>query len=72
MTASALKSDRKKCLAAGMDGCISKPKRIEAIKDSGGLQQEDGDWCKRDVSLGHGFGRNGSGGHLLEASTKNQ
>jgi len=32
MMASALKGDREKCLEAGMDGYISKPTRIEAIR----------------------------------------
>ncbi len=34
MTASALKGDREKCLNSGMDGYISKPTRIEAIREA--------------------------------------
>jgi len=34
MKAPALKGDREMCLAAGMDGYISKPTRIEAIREA--------------------------------------
>jgi len=34
VTASALKGDQEMCLAAGMDGYIAKPARIEAIRDA--------------------------------------
>jgi signal transduction histidine kinase/ActR/RegA family two-component response regulator len=34
MTAIALKGDRERCLEAGMDGYISKPTRIEAIREA--------------------------------------
>ncbi len=47
MTASALKGDREMCLAAGMDGYISKPTRIEAIREA----LEDCSCSERDGSL---------------------
>jgi len=34
MTAIALNGDREMCLEAGMDGYISKPTRIEAIREA--------------------------------------
>ncbi len=34
ITASAFKSDQEMCLAAGMDGYISKPVRIEELREA--------------------------------------
>jgi CheY-like chemotaxis protein len=61
MTASALKDDWEMCLAAGMDGYISKPTRIGAIREALEACSKKGDDLEGTGAKMHKSGNRGSG-----------